>query len=89
LLPKGSVVCDVGGGVGNISVQLAKCYPALRLVLQDLPEQLKIAKQEIWPERCPEAIMERRIEFVPLDFFTELPKRGCDIYFVSSAANII
>ncbi|KXN91143.1 Sterigmatocystin 8-O-methyltransferase [Leucoagaricus sp. SymC.cos] len=83
-LPKGSVICDVGGGVGNISIQLAKRYPALRLVLQDLPEQLEAAEHKIWPERCPEAIAERRINFTPLDFFKGSPKKGCDIYFLKN-----
>ncbi len=77
------MVCDVGGGVGNISMQLAKRYPALRIVLQDTPEQVTTAKDKIWPRHCHEAIIDRRIEFVPLDFFKESPKRGCDIYFVS------
>jgi ubiquinone/menaquinone biosynthesis C-methylase UbiE len=80
--PKGTTVCDVGGGVGNISMQLAKSYPSLHLILQDLPHQLKVAKEKVWPERCPEAISEHRIEFIPVDFFQESPKRNCDIYYV-------
>ncbi|KAJ3576709.1 hypothetical protein NP233_g252 [Leucocoprinus birnbaumii] len=83
-LRKGSVVCDVGGGVGNISMQLAKRHPAIRLVLQDLPGQLEAAERKIWPERCPEAIAEKRISFVPLNFFKESPKQGCDIYFLKN-----
>ncbi|KAF9452281.1 S-adenosyl-L-methionine-dependent methyltransferase [Macrolepiota fuliginosa MF-IS2] len=83
-LKKGSIVCDVGGGIGNISIQLAKRYPAIRLVLQDLPEQLGAAENKIWPERCPEAMIEKRVSFVPLDFFTESPKKRCDIYFVKN-----
>ncbi|XP_006460606.1 hypothetical protein AGABI2DRAFT_117546 [Agaricus bisporus var. bisporus H97] len=83
-LPKGTSVCDVGGGVGNISIQLAKSYPSLHLVLQDLPHQLKFAEEETWPELCPEAISEHRIEFIPLDFFQESPKRSCDIYYLKN-----
>jgi ubiquinone/menaquinone biosynthesis C-methylase UbiE len=83
ILPEGTIVCDVGGGVGNISLKLAKRYPTLRLVLQDLPQPLNTAEKKIWPERCPEAISENRIEFVPLDFLKGTPKEGCDIYYVS------
>jgi methylase of polypeptide subunit release factors len=81
-LPKGTTVCDVGGGVGNISIKLAKHYPTLHLVLQDLPQPLDTAEKKIWPERCPEAISENRIEFIPLDFLKGAPKKGCDIYYV-------
>jgi hypothetical protein len=83
-LPAGTVVCDVGGGVGDISVQLAKCYPKLRLILHDLPKQVDDAEKKFWPEYCPEAIAEHRIDFIPLDFFKESPTGGCDIYFVRS-----
>jgi hypothetical protein len=81
-LPKGTTVCDVGGGVGNISIQLAKSYPAINLILQDLPQQLQVAEEKVWPERFPEAISGHRIEFIPLDFFKESPKPNCDIYYV-------
>jgi hypothetical protein len=81
-LPHGATVCDVGGGIGNICIKLAKRYPTLHLVLQDLPQPLDTAKKEIWPERCPEAISESRIESIPLDFLKEAPKEGCDIYYV-------
>jgi hypothetical protein len=82
-LREGTTVCDFGGGVGNISTQLANSYPGLRLVLQDLPHQLKIAEEEVWPEHCPKAIAEHRIEFIPFDFLQEPPKQGCDIFYVS------
>jgi len=82
-LKKDSVICDVGGGVGSISTQLAKCYPTLRFILQDLPGELEIAEHKVWPQRCPEAIQQKRISFIPLNFFKESPEKGCDIYFVS------
>lgn len=40
------------------------------------------AEKKIWPERCPEAIADNRIEFIPLDFLKGSPKEGCDIYYV-------
>lgn len=82
-LPEGTTVCDFGGGVGNIATQLANSYPGLRIVLQDLAHQLKIAEEEVWPEHSPKAIAERRVEFIPFDFLKEPPKQGCDIFYVS------
>lgn len=81
-LPAGTIVCDIGGGVGDISVQLAKCYPTLHLILHDLPKQIEDAEKRFWPRHCPEAITDHRIEFIPLDFFKECPRKHSDIYFV-------
>ena len=81
-LGEGATVCDVAGGIGNISLQLAKAYPNLRLILQDLPERIQQAKNEVWPKECPEAITEHRIVFEPFDFFASSPVPGCDIYYV-------
>ncbi|KAF9040755.1 S-adenosyl-L-methionine-dependent methyltransferase [Panaeolus papilionaceus] len=83
-LPHGTSIVDVGGGVGNITLQLAKKYPTLQLKLQDLPERIVQAKNEVWPEKCPEAIAEQRIEFKALDFFAESPIPNCDIYYLKN-----
>ena len=85
-LSLGTTVCDVGGGIGTIMMQLAHSYPHLQLTLQDLPERVMQAQNEIWPERCPEALKEGRIEFKAMDFFAESPIKGCDIYYVRSTA---
>ena len=78
-------VCDVGGGIGNITLQLAKAYPTLDLILQDQPECILQAKNEIWPKACPEAITEKRIQFKPIDFLSESPVQGCNVYYVSNS----
>ena len=80
----GASVCDVGGGIGNITLQLAKAYPTLNLKLQDLPERILQAKNEVWPKQCPEAITEKRIQFEPIDFLSESPIQGCNVYYVSN-----
>jgi hypothetical protein len=75
-------VCDVGAGIGNITLQLAKAHPHLQLKLQDLPERVVQAREEVWPKQCPEAIEENRIAFESIDFFTESPIPNCDVYYV-------
>ena len=81
-LGNGATVCDVAGGIGNISLQLAKAHPNLRLILQDLPERIQQAKNDVWPKECPEAIAECRITFEPIDFFASSPVPGCNVYYV-------
>lgn len=87
-LGDGATVCDVGGGIGSITMQLAKAHPNLLLKLQDSPERIDQAQNEVWPVECPEAIRERRIEFKAMDFLTESPIKQCDIYYVRFGTDI-
>ncbi|KAK0476358.1 S-adenosyl-L-methionine-dependent methyltransferase [Armillaria novae-zelandiae] len=64
LCTDGATVCDVGGGIGVTSMQLADTHPNLRIVLQDLPSQIEIAKHE-------GPVEDGRVEFKAIDFFKE------------------
>lgn len=44
-LAKGSVVVDVGGGLGTASLPLARDFPGIQVVVQDLPGVIVEAKQ--------------------------------------------
>ena len=63
-------------------MQLAHKNPHLQLKLQDLPERVKQAQNDIWPKECPEALKDGRIEFKATDFLVESPIKGYDIYYV-------
>lgn len=82
-LPVGTVVNDLGGGLGHISMSLHRQYPNLSFKLQDLPERVQQAQTEIWPTLCPEAIVEGKVEFKGIDILKETPIPNCDVYFVS------
>lgn len=79
-LPQGTKVADIGGGVGNVSVELAKAYPQLKLTLQDLSETIEDAKK-LWNTECPSAVSEKRIDFIGKSFFDGIIQ-GQDIYYV-------
>lgn len=81
-LPPGSTVCDLGGGFGHVSMHIAKACPQLRIVLQDQPGTIAAAKT-YWEKGAPEVVRDGRVEFIPIDFINEVPKQGCDYYFVS------
>ncbi|KAJ7151185.1 S-adenosyl-L-methionine-dependent methyltransferase [Mycena filopes] len=83
-LGPGATVCDLGGGVGAMAIQLARAHPGLCLKLQDLPDRMEQAKDVIWPAECPEAMRENRIEFKPIDFLAESPIAGCDVYYLKN-----
>lgn len=69
-----------------MTMQLAKAHPQLQLKLQDMPDRMVQAKNVIWPEQCPEALQENRIEFKAINFLIESPIPGCDVYYVCSGS---
>lgn len=71
-----ATVVDVGGSHGKVSIDLAKEYPDLHFVVQDLPKVIEEAKKEL-PEE-----LAGRIEFMAHDFFTEQPVKNADIFYL-------
>lgn len=61
-------VIDVGGGNGYVSVALAKAFPKLHFIVQDLPQIEKSANETI-----PDDLKDR-VKFMAHDFFTPQPK---------------
>jgi ubiquinone/menaquinone biosynthesis C-methylase UbiE len=43
--PKGTRLCDVGGGKGHIALGILKAFPHLRVTIQDLPDVISDAKE--------------------------------------------
>lgn len=56
-------------------VALAKRFPQLRFVVQDLPKTVADGPAHIPPD------LAARIRFQAHDFFTEQPVHGADVYF--------
>ncbi|KDQ24954.1 hypothetical protein PLEOSDRAFT_1114007 [Pleurotus ostreatus PC15] len=81
-LAPGSTVCDLGGGNGNTSIEIAKKFPHLKVHLQDLPDTIEEAKV-FWKEEYPDAIKDSRVAFTPIDFFKQAPVPDQDIYYIS------
>lgn len=67
---EGTLVVDVGGGPGHVSMELAKKYSGLRFEVQDLPETV-----EVGARNCPEEL-KSRIKFRAHDFFTTQPEHN-------------
>ncbi|EED84744.1 predicted protein [Postia placenta Mad-698-R] len=76
------LVVDVGGGVGGMSLELAKRYPQLNFVVQDREAVTKKA-EAVWAQALSRPALETgRVRFMPHDFFTEQPVKGADIYLM-------
>ncbi|KAF7323937.1 Methyltransf-2 domain-containing protein [Mycena kentingensis (nom. inval.)] len=83
-LPPGASVCDLGGGVGAMAMQLARAHPHLHIKLQDLPDRISQAQNVVWPQSCPQAIAEHRVQFESIDFLVQRPIEGCDVYYLKN-----
>ena len=68
-------VVDVGGSEGKYSIALAKSFPQLKFIVQDLPAVVRAvnAKQPVPLE------LEDRVTFMEHDMFTEQPV-SADVY---------
>ncbi|KAF4418412.1 O-methyltransferase [Fusarium austroafricanum] len=67
---RSSLIVDVGGGPGHVSMALAEKYPKLRFEVQDLPETVAVGEKA-----CPEHL-KPRVAFRPHDFMTPQPKHA-------------
>ncbi|KAK3689903.1 S-adenosyl-L-methionine-dependent methyltransferase [Podospora appendiculata] len=76
-LGSGTVV-DVGGSTGFVSHALARKFPLLKLIVQDLPPVIEKAKSQAPPELAD------RVSYMAHDFLTPQPVRGADVYFFRS-----
>jgi O-methyltransferase domain len=70
---RGATIVDVGGSHGFVCVELAKRYPKLKFVVQDLPRTIASAP-------ALEGDLKERIVFQEHDFFTEQKVKGADVY---------
>ncbi|EJD07854.1 S-adenosyl-L-methionine-dependent methyltransferase [Fomitiporia mediterranea MF3/22] len=71
-LPHGSVIIDVGGGVGAASLPILRENLHLKLMVQDTEEVVKVAPS-VWERQYPEALHANRVSFQVQDFFEPQP----------------
>lgn len=78
LLSPGSTVVDVGGSRGTVSYTIARAFPNPKFVVQDLPEIVSGAQNQIGVEKT----IASRVSFLPHDFFTAQPVKHAEVYFL-------
>ncbi|KZT74216.1 S-adenosyl-L-methionine-dependent methyltransferase [Daedalea quercina L-15889] len=75
-----ATVVDVGGGVGSMCLDLAKAFPDLRFVVEDLSITIEKAKS-VWSAEGANSVA-ARVQLLTHDFFTEQPIKGAAVYFL-------
>ena len=76
---KAKLVLDVGGGTGIYSIAWLLAHPALRAIVWDRPEVLKVAR-----EMAAEFGVEDRLETVAGDMFRDDFPKGADVILLSN-----
>ncbi|KAI1180010.1 S-adenosyl-L-methionine-dependent methyltransferase [Nemania sp. FL0916] len=72
----GGTVVDVGGSQGFVCVALARKFPSLSFVVQDLEPVITEAQKNVPAEVAD------RISFMAHDFFNPQPVSGADVYYL-------
>jgi len=77
----GTIVCDIGGGVGHVSMALIRAFPHIHVVLQDLGVVIDQARLA-WEQKVPEVVESGGAKMVPMNFFEDSPLPNCDFYYM-------
>ncbi|KAF7349633.1 hypothetical protein MSAN_01689400 [Mycena sanguinolenta] len=80
-LPTGSVLVDVGGGIGHISLAIVQKNPGLRVVVQDLEDTIKDSKI-YWKENLPSHVESGMVDFQVHDFHTPQPVPDAAVFML-------
>ncbi|KAI0045354.1 S-adenosyl-L-methionine-dependent methyltransferase [Auriscalpium vulgare] len=80
-LKEGSVVVDVGGSVGAVALILAKAFPHLKYVVEDL-EPVALDAQKFWAIQAPELVSSGQVTVQAQDFFQPQVVKQASVYFM-------
>ncbi|KAF7338950.1 O-methyltransferase [Mycena venus] len=80
-LSEGSVIVDVGGGVGSTALIIAKAVPHVNLVVQDRSSVIEDAKI-YWAEAAPELLNSSRIKLEVHNLFTAQPVKNTAVFLL-------
>ncbi|OCH93183.1 S-adenosyl-L-methionine-dependent methyltransferase, partial [Obba rivulosa] len=86
-LPDGSLVVDVGGGIGTASLALAKAHPKLRYLIQERAPVVEEGKKgRAIRINCqsvlPQALSSGLVRFEVHDFFKEQPIKNASVFLL-------
>ncbi|CAZ86568.1 unnamed protein product [Tuber melanosporum] len=73
--PKGTILVDIGGGLGHAAIAAAQKFPNLKCIVQDIGMVVSEGRDEL-----PEELKDR-VEFHENDFFEGQPIGGPGVYY--------
>ncbi|KAI0156804.1 S-adenosyl-L-methionine-dependent methyltransferase [Xylariaceae sp. FL1272] len=72
---KNGTVVDVGGSQGHVAMAVARAFPSLSFVVQDVESVVSAGKKSVPSD------LAGHVKFMAYDLFTEQPVRNADIYY--------
>lgn len=85
-LKEGSLVVDVGGGIGSQTAVVARHCPHLRFIIQDREPVMKDAAAFLG-HQLPEALNSGRVTLQPHDFFEEQPVKNTSVFLLHNVVH--
>ncbi|KAF8624706.1 hypothetical protein AX17_007037 [Amanita inopinata Kibby_2008] len=76
-----SLVVDISGGIGTSTLELARKFPDLRFVVQDLPEFIQDGKR-FWEEKMPKALHRGQVMLEEHDMFEPQTQENVSVFFL-------
>ncbi|KAJ4487854.1 O-methyltransferase-domain-containing protein [Lentinula aciculospora] len=80
-LAEGSVVVDVGGGIGVSSISIARAFPRLKCIVQDRAMVLKLGTEHC-EKLLPDALTSGKIEYHEHNFFEAQPQTSATVFLL-------
>ncbi|KAI0041965.1 S-adenosyl-L-methionine-dependent methyltransferase [Auriscalpium vulgare] len=79
-LDEGSVVVDIGGGLGGLTLVLAREFPHLKYVVEDLAPVI-VDAGKFWSDTAPELISSGRVTLQAQDFLQPQAVKEASVYY--------
>ncbi|KAJ3895655.1 O-methyltransferase-domain-containing protein [Lentinula edodes] len=80
-LPEGSVIVDVGGGIGVSSISIARAFDHLKCIVQDRAMVLKLGTEHC-QKLLPAALESGKIEYHEHNFFDTQPQTSATVFLL-------
>ncbi|KIK58916.1 hypothetical protein GYMLUDRAFT_170352, partial [Collybiopsis luxurians FD-317 M1] len=80
-LNKGAKVVDIGGGVGSAMAPLAREFPHLQIIVQDLPGVI-IDATKVWNDQLPNMVKTAQVIFQSSNFFESQPIEDASVFYL-------
>ncbi|KAI0040625.1 S-adenosyl-L-methionine-dependent methyltransferase [Auriscalpium vulgare] len=77
-----SVVVDVGGSLGTVTLKIAKAFPHLKYVVEDLEPVVTGPAQKFWEAQAPELLASSRVTLQVQNFFEPQAIKQAAVYFM-------
>ncbi|KAJ4487855.1 O-methyltransferase-domain-containing protein [Lentinula aciculospora] len=80
-LPAGSVIVDVGGGIGVSAISIVRAFDHLKCIVQDQSMFVKLGREHC-RKTFPEALSSGRIVYHEHDFFEPQPQTSATVFLL-------